>query len=100
MFLIDLARRNCKLSKTGVEYVGLISKAAEGEECAYWNNTDLSSNQLSLLNNADQVPYGNKKSIKGNECRNFNNDPRGPWCYNKQLQPIHCDIPFCGTLVF
>ena len=82
----------------GVDYYGSISRGDNGETCEYWNNTGLSAYQLSLLNDIGRILTGSKQPTEGNECRNFDSDPNGPWCYNKQQQQMTCDIPYCGEL--
>ena len=88
--------RRCKLNMAGVDYFGSMSRGDNGETCEYWNNTGLSAYQLSLLNDVDTILTSSKQPIKGNECRNFDSDLNGPWCYNKELQQMTCEIPYCG----
>ena len=90
--------RRCKLNMAGVDYFGSISSGDNGETCEHWNNTGLSVYQLSSFNDVDKILNSYKQSIKGNECRNFDSDPNGPWCYNKQLKKMTCDISYCGEL--
>jgi hypothetical protein len=79
------------MSPLGSEYLGSITTAANGEQCEYWNKTTLPLDQLAIIEEADRI-----LGTTGRECRNVNDSSRGPWCYNTQMKPLACDIPYCG----
>lgn len=74
-------RKECKLTRAGLDYNGTMSHAYDGSECLPW----LCSSNI------------NEES---NYCRNADGDERGPWCYvdveygykDRRL----CDIPYCS----
>jgi hypothetical protein len=79
------------MSPFGSEYLGTIATAANGEPCEYWNKTALPADQLAVIEETNMIVGG-----RGNECRNVNNSNVGPWCYNSDMSPVACDVPYCG----
>lgn len=88
-----VAARDCLLSAYGMEYAGTIGVASSGQQCQYWNQTILPSSKLAVISDINsKIPV----SYSGNECRNLDNDPLGPWCYTTDMERVYCNIPYCG----
>lgn len=92
-FNIFITARDCLLSAYGLEYAGTIGVASSGQQCQYWNQTILPSSKLAVISEINsRIPI----SYSGNECRNVDNDPLGPWCYSADMERVYCNIPYCG----
>ena len=81
-----------------MEYLGPVTKGINGEQCEYWNNTNIPANLLAYIADINEALYGTHTPYS-NQCRfvGKNNVFRSPWCFNKDLQPIACQIEYCGS---
>ncbi|KAJ8316405.1 hypothetical protein KUTeg_006419 [Tegillarca granosa] len=75
--------KECKTTTLGYEYYGIANTTITGRECQAWvldTPHDHSNNEL-----------------PGNECRNPDASPNGPWCYTTDVSSRweYCNIPFC-----
>ena len=41
---------------------------------------------------------GNGADLRKNHCRNPNNDPRGPWCFDQENRINYCGVEVCGEV--
>ncbi|XP_052070928.1 uncharacterized protein LOC127709432 [Mytilus californianus] len=76
----------CKLTKRGSEYRGIINTTRSNISCQRWDS---------------QTPHEHTSNIlikdEANFCRNPDNEPEGPWCYtsDQNLRWEYCNVPFC-----
>ena len=98
-------RKECKSTRSGIDYNGNLSNSFTGEQCLPWS---LFANITNFVK-GDDINY----------CRNYNNNTGGPWCYVRHndiqtsiryffektdfyrflpgnTEKQHCGIPVCG----
>ncbi|CAG0890890.1 unnamed protein product [Darwinula stevensoni] len=90
----NLEPPECKLTRSGGEYVGRRNTTISGFRCQHWlaqNPVAHSEIHQSLSAFPDEVDGTN------NFCRNPVNFGHGPWCYLKESGNSweYCDVPFC-----
>jgi len=72
-------------------YTGTKRQLPNGQSCQQWNT------------NYPSVVAHLPTEYASNYCRNPDNDPNGPWCYNSDFtadehdKMMYCDIPKCRT---
>ncbi|CAG0903228.1 unnamed protein product [Darwinula stevensoni] len=86
----------CKLTRSGGEYVGRRNATISGFPCQHWLARfprDSSSITASLSAFSDEVDGSH------NFCRNPDARGHGPWCFSyNEHEWEYCDVPFCpGT---
>ena len=86
---------DCKLTRTGWEYVGSRQVTMSGTSCQRW---DSQTPRKHVYKHSTDFP-DSSISDAANFCRNPNKDPEGPWCYTITGTVIweRCDIPACGN---
>uniref|UniRef100_A0A3Q3AWV8 Prothrombin n=1 Tax=Kryptolebias marmoratus TaxID=37003 RepID=A0A3Q3AWV8_KRYMA len=75
----------------GVDYVGNLSVTMSGHTCVPWS----SQQAVALSRDKDFIP---EVILKGNKCRNPDNDPEGPWCYveiSGNMTIDYCKLNLC-----
>ncbi|CAG0888819.1 unnamed protein product [Darwinula stevensoni] len=86
----------CKLTRSGGEYVGRRNSTISGFPCQHWlarfpNSEEFMKKSLSAF--PDEVDGSH------NFCRNPDNTSHGPWCWSwqsgKTLAWEYCNVPFC-----
>ena len=87
--------KNCLMSARGTEYAGTTTEGNDKEQCKFWDNTNTSADHLTFISDTNEILYG-LRTLHSNQCRNLNEDPLGPWCYNSTNQRIYCNISYCG----
>ena len=84
-------------STLGKDYVGQVTKTKTGKTCQKWDSfyPHVPNTEFIVAQNFPE----NTVSDAGNNCRNPDSDPSGPWCYTTDIltrwEP--CDIPLCDT---
>ncbi|CAG0896482.1 unnamed protein product, partial [Darwinula stevensoni] len=95
-FCHKLEPPECKLTRSGGEYVGRRNTTISGYPCQYWltrfpNDHTLVIDSLSAF--PDEVDGSH------NFCRNPDSTGHGPWCNTWQSDTLigweYCDVPFC-----
>jgi len=102
--------RHClhKGDPTGLKYSGQRKQSASGKDCRSWksavgeegpNDFILKISHL-VANEKDEATRsisGMRRKFRKNKknCRNYNNDPNGPWCFLEVGGWEYCDIPQC-----
>lgn len=85
----------CKLTKKGKEYIGTQSQTKSGKTCQRW---DSQFPHAHFARTRDIKNYPDTYwSDVGNNCRNPDNLPGGPWCYTTDANERweYCDISYC-----
>jgi len=82
----------CKKTKAGKEYGGVVSKTVSGRTCQAWASRTPQDHKTFT-----NFPEGSEKAAK-NYCRNPDNTPDGPWCYttDPNMRWEYCSVGFCG----
>jgi integrin beta 3 len=87
----DVKTCDCKKTKIGAEYAGVVFHTVGGRVCQNWaSQTPHSHKEWTNL------PDGSEKNA-GNFCRNPDNSPDGPWCYttDEKVRWEYCDVKLC-----
>ena len=87
------AFEECKSTRKGLEYQGMVSTSWNGMFCIPWF-------VIAGISNED-FPDSSKGAAL-NYCRNIDDDKSGPWCYvyetNDEVKPRSCNIPYCSSV--
>ena len=89
------AKKECKVTRAGLNYTGSITHTASGYECQPWVDQTPHKHDEGRFDN--EFPDDNISSAN-NFCRNPYMDPKGPYCYTKYLYKKweYCNIPMCS----
>ena len=87
-----MAGRNCIYLSNGLEYAGSVASTKGGEKCLNWTHSKLPSNAKKFIAAQNDI----LNNTRNNECRNPDNDPNGPWCYDRFQRKSYCDVKYCG----
>lgn len=85
---------SCKLSHSGVDYRGSISKSFSGPRCRFWDSRKARNERITDVD----FPDGSRKAAT-NRCRNPTGQHLGPWCYTKDPSVVSdiCEVPLCAA---
>ncbi|XP_074658654.1 plasminogen-like [Tubulanus polymorphus] len=81
--------RECKTTRLGREYRGILNQVRSGKTCQAWNSqSPHTHNRYDMLSD---------KNTAANYCRNPDNSPKGPWCYTTDpaTRWEYCDVRMC-----
>lgn len=85
--------KECKSTKSGIEYMGTLSESVYGDSCLVWTERDSSDDPVGTTD--DEFPDSDIRAAK-NYCRNPDNDTKGPWCFTDTVETwAYCDVPYC-----
>jgi len=82
----------CKKTKLGTEYNGVVSETINGRTCQNWK--EQAPHKHKVFTN---LPDGSEEAA-GNYCRNPDKEPNGPWCYttDSKVRWEYCDVKQCA----
>uniref|UniRef100_A0A3Q3WIL6 Prothrombin n=1 Tax=Mola mola TaxID=94237 RepID=A0A3Q3WIL6_MOLML len=84
------------LPNYGIDYDGDLSVTQGGHICLPWTSPEVRE----LSKDKDFIP---EVSVRGNMCRNPDNDPEGPWCYVREFGNMtvdYCEIKLCEESLY
>ena len=83
---------DCKASLLGNTFLGNLTETRSEKTCQRWDNVTKNYHKIT----ANNLP---EKSLEaaGNNCRNPDDDPIGPWCYTTDPDTPweYCNVPLC-----
>ena len=86
-----LSAGECKVTQTGQEYRGTLSKTRSNYICQAWSSQQPHSHGFT-----PQIRLS--AGLVNNYCRNPDNEPNGPWCYTTSVSKRweYCNVLYCG----
>ena len=78
-----------------MDYAGNLSVTLGGHACLAWASPQ-------ATNHSRGKGFMPEVALPGNECRNPDDDPEGPWCFvevNGRVTLDYCDLDLCGKYV-
>ena len=94
---LDFADVECRRTKLGTEYFGILNITRSGRECQRW---DAQYPHRHVYNVTDTFPDGTATDA-GNYCRNPDGWQHGIWCYTTDpvMRWETCLVPMCSKFI-